>query len=122
MTYLFSDAARGAALGARTPGADDAMTAPSPCAMCLAPATKQCSGCRSFWYCTRECQRKHWVNHKHVGPVDPASTEECGQAKPSESVEDVAEQERQFHTVTEIVRKHRETAKNKLLGALAGCA
>ena len=30
--------------------------------------------------------------------------------------EDIADQERQFHTVTEIVRKHRETAKNKMLG------
>ena len=32
--------------------------------------------------------------------------------------QDLAEQERQFHTVTEIVRKHRETAKNKSLGPL----
>mmetsp|Transcript_35063 Transcript_35063/g.56125 ORF Transcript_35063/g.56125 Transcript_35063/m.56125 type:complete len:158 (+) Transcript_35063:43-516(+) len=76
----------------------------TPCVMCLAPASKQCSGCRSFWYCTRECQRKHWVNHKH----------ECGQVKNApQHPEDLAEQERQFHTVTEIVRKHRETAKNK---------
>ncbi|CAJ1357968.1 unnamed protein product [Effrenium voratum] len=79
----------------------------TPCVMCLAPATKQCSGCRVFWYCTRECQRKHWVNHK----------QDCGQAKPAPvlevSPEELAEQERQFHTVTEIVQKHRETAKNK---------
>ncbi|CAK9023389.1 unnamed protein product [Durusdinium trenchii] len=69
----------------------------TPCVMCLSPASKQCSGCRSFWYCTRECQRKHWVNHKH----------ECGQAKPPEaSPEDLAEQERQFHTVSEIVRRN----------------
>ena len=32
--------------------------------------------------------------------------------------QDLAEQERQFHAVTEIVRKHRETAKNKSLGPL----
>mmetsp|Transcript_55799 Transcript_55799/g.104674 ORF Transcript_55799/g.104674 Transcript_55799/m.104674 type:complete len:162 (+) Transcript_55799:80-565(+) len=80
----------------------------TPCVMCLAPASKTCSGCRAFWYCTRECQRKHWVNHKH----------ECGQAKPQAPAErpppeELAKQERQYHAVTAIVQKHRETAKNK---------
>lgn len=76
--------------------------------MCMAPAAKQCSGCRAFWYCTRECQRKHWVNHKH----------ECGHAKQEPaagkpSPQELAEEERQFHTVTDIVTKHREGATNK---------
>ena len=36
--------------------------------------------------------------------------------KSTKTHQDLAEQVRQFHTVTEIVRKHRETAKNKSLG------
>lgn len=35
-----------------------------PCCMCLHPSTKQCSGCRAFWYCSKECQRRHWKCHK----------------------------------------------------------
>eukprot|EP00931_Biecheleriopsis_adriatica_P043023 TRINITY_DN24578_c0_g1_i1.p1 TRINITY_DN24578_c0_g1~~TRINITY_DN24578_c0_g1_i1.p1 ORF type:complete len:163 (-),score=46.68 TRINITY_DN24578_c0_g1_i1:203-691(-) len=81
----------------------------TPCVMCLAPAEKQCSGCRLYWYCTRECQRKHWRNHK----------DECGSMQkqkemtPEKLLEEVAERERGFHAVTEIVKKQRETGKNK---------
>eukprot|EP00930_Biecheleria_cincta_P064329 TRINITY_DN49896_c0_g1_i1.p1 TRINITY_DN49896_c0_g1~~TRINITY_DN49896_c0_g1_i1.p1 ORF type:complete len:170 (+),score=46.11 TRINITY_DN49896_c0_g1_i1:53-562(+) len=80
------------------------------CVMCLAPATKQCSGCKALWYCTRECQRKHWVSHK----------DECGKVVPQERkvvsaevLKEVEEKEKQFQLVTDIVKKHRETGVNK---------
>jgi hypothetical protein len=34
------------------------------CALCGAAATKRCSRCRAEWYCGRECQVKHWKQHK----------------------------------------------------------
>jgi len=35
------------------------------CAFCQAKdATKRCSRCKSEWYCKRECQVKHWKDHK----------------------------------------------------------
>eukprot|EP00933_Yihiella_yeosuensis_P019522 TRINITY_DN15808_c0_g1_i1.p1 TRINITY_DN15808_c0_g1~~TRINITY_DN15808_c0_g1_i1.p1 ORF type:complete len:180 (+),score=30.53 TRINITY_DN15808_c0_g1_i1:40-540(+) len=84
--------------------------AATPCVMCLAPATKMCSGCRSHWYCTRECQRKHWISHK----------DDCGKStqQPKRDTteklrEEIAERERQFHAVTEIIRQHREKSDNK---------
>ncbi|XP_053325430.1 zinc finger MYND domain-containing protein 10 [Spea bombifrons] len=34
------------------------------CGLCGSEAPKRCSRCRSEWYCTRECQVKHWQKHK----------------------------------------------------------
>jgi hypothetical protein len=36
------------------------------CAVCGIPLAdvKQCGGCRKVAYCSRECQRKHWPQHK----------------------------------------------------------
>lgn len=34
------------------------------CAVCRAPATNCCSGCRSTYYCSRDHQKQHWKVHK----------------------------------------------------------
>ncbi|KAF7665696.1 hypothetical protein LDENG_00135120 [Lucifuga dentata] len=36
------------------------------CGSCGKEAAKRCSLCQSEWYCHRECQVKHWPNHKKV--------------------------------------------------------
>jgi hypothetical protein len=36
------------------------------CATCGRPADKRCSKCRSVWYCSCECQKRHWATHKPV--------------------------------------------------------
>ena len=37
---------------------------PHKCASCCAPATLQCSGCQSAWYCSPKCQVAEWKAHK----------------------------------------------------------
>lgn len=37
---------------------------PPKCATCGQSATKRCSRCQTEWYCSRECQVKHWSKHK----------------------------------------------------------
>lgn len=34
------------------------------CPSCGKDAIKRCSRCNSVWYCSVECQRKHWKKHK----------------------------------------------------------
>ncbi|KAG8007716.1 Zinc finger MYND domain-containing protein 10 [Nibea albiflora] len=34
------------------------------CGSCGKEAAKRCSRCQGEWYCHRECQVKHWPNHK----------------------------------------------------------
>jgi len=34
------------------------------CELCGHDAERKCSKCRKAWYCTRECQVKHWKIHK----------------------------------------------------------
>nr|XP_053633499.1 zinc finger MYND domain-containing protein 10-like [Cherax quadricarinatus] len=36
------------------------------CALCGEPAGRRCSRCRAHWYCRRECQVKHWPDHKKL--------------------------------------------------------
>nr|XP_045595821.1 zinc finger MYND domain-containing protein 10-like [Procambarus clarkii] len=36
------------------------------CASCGSPAGRRCSKCRAQWYCRRECQVKHWPDHKKL--------------------------------------------------------
>ncbi|XP_042892830.1 zinc finger MYND domain-containing protein 10-like [Penaeus japonicus] len=36
------------------------------CASCGSPAGRRCSRCRTQWYCRRECQVKHWPDHKKL--------------------------------------------------------
>ncbi|XP_071547585.1 zinc finger MYND domain-containing protein 10 [Panulirus ornatus] len=36
------------------------------CATCGSPAGRRCSRCRIHWYCRRECQVKHWPDHKKL--------------------------------------------------------
>ncbi|KAJ6804059.1 ubiquitin carboxyl-terminal hydrolase 19-like [Iris pallida] len=53
------------------------------CAVCGMPAPKKCSGCKREWYCSHECQAKHWgAGHKFKckraassNVVDPGSSE-----------------------------------------------
>mmetsp|Transcript_37234 Transcript_37234/g.75086 ORF Transcript_37234/g.75086 Transcript_37234/m.75086 type:complete len:200 (-) Transcript_37234:277-876(-) len=82
-----------------------------PCVMCLKPSTKQCSGCRAYWYCDRECQRKHWRNHK----MECGRTKELQEMTPKKLLDELEERESDFHKVTEIVKNHRETAKSKMV-------
>jgi hypothetical protein len=39
---------------------------PDPCASCGKDATKYCKKCTVTWYCSRDCQTKHWPSHKLV--------------------------------------------------------
>uniref|UniRef100_A0A7S1SFM5 MYND-type domain-containing protein n=1 Tax=Alexandrium catenella TaxID=2925 RepID=A0A7S1SFM5_ALECA len=82
-----------------------------PCVMCLKPSTKQCSGCRAYWYCDRECQRKHWRNHK----LECGRTKELQEMTPKKLFQELEEREVDFHKVTEIVKNHRETCKSKMV-------
>ena len=34
------------------------------CSICAQPATQKCSRCRRVWYCSRQCQRAAWKEHK----------------------------------------------------------
>jgi hypothetical protein len=34
------------------------------CAVCLAETTLACGGCKTLYYCSRECQLKNWPEHK----------------------------------------------------------
>jgi hypothetical protein len=34
------------------------------CAVCLTHTTNRCDRCKKVFYCTRECQLKHWKLHK----------------------------------------------------------
>lgn len=36
------------------------------CGMCGAFALKKCSKCQTTYYCSRQCQVKHWHTHKHL--------------------------------------------------------
>jgi hypothetical protein len=38
----------------------------SVCQVCNAKVTKRCSACHTVGYCSRECQKKHWPEHKKV--------------------------------------------------------
>ena len=31
---------------------------------CSNAATLRCSRCKNIWYCSKECQKKHWSTHK----------------------------------------------------------
>ncbi|XP_061196754.1 uncharacterized protein LOC133205028 [Saccostrea echinata] len=35
------------------------------CIVCSKFALYLCSNCQQFWYCSPQCQLKHWVNHQH---------------------------------------------------------
>ncbi|TFY64473.1 hypothetical protein EVJ58_g2588 [Rhodofomes roseus] len=47
---------------------------PNTCANCKGPATRRCTGCTasefSVWYCTPQCQKTHWAEHRYeCGPT-----------------------------------------------------
>jgi hypothetical protein len=57
------------------------------CAYCRADATERCSRCKQEWYCSRECQVKHWKTHKPLCDVH------CAQAAARQEplIEDVTQ-------------------------------
>lgn len=49
------------------------------CASCGCAAETKCTGCRSVFYCGRECQRKGWPDHKDVcRPFTVGKNQKCG--------------------------------------------
>ncbi|KAK4900220.1 hypothetical protein LTR27_002444 [Elasticomyces elasticus] len=43
--------------------------APTPCACCSKPATRDCGRCKNVKYCDNKCQKADWVIHKYMcGP------------------------------------------------------
>ncbi|XP_049855223.1 SET domain-containing protein SmydA-8 [Schistocerca gregaria] len=47
-----------------TEAGESAGGAPGACAVCGAPASQCCSGCRAAFYCGRDHQRRHWRAHR----------------------------------------------------------
>lgn len=45
-------------------GQTAAPTNSNKCGQCLQPAEKKCSNCELVFYCSRQCQVKHWPAHK----------------------------------------------------------
>jgi hypothetical protein len=37
---------------------------PRTCKFCSAAAKKQCGACRGVWYCSPQCQKQHWPEHR----------------------------------------------------------
>lgn len=56
------------------------------CAECGADATKRCSKCKSEWYCTRECQVKHWKAHKEMCAILAKGLGEAKEKKENKEV------------------------------------
>ncbi|KAL0915510.1 hypothetical protein M5K25_015935 [Dendrobium thyrsiflorum] len=62
-------------------GSDAVGVGASECPVCTRSASKKCSRCKSVWYCSQECQSKHWkAEHKskcrEVG--SPNKFDTCG--------------------------------------------
>lgn len=36
------------------------------CCVCTSPANRKCSGCESFYYCSKSCQKDDWHDHKKI--------------------------------------------------------
>jgi len=46
------------------------------CSECGKPATQRCSKCKQAWYCSRDCQLRHWKAHKAVCALFKAHKDE----------------------------------------------
>lgn len=56
----------------------DEVQAPT-CALCKAVADQRCSRCSLEWYCSRECQVRHWKSHQPLCDVQTANREKENQ-------------------------------------------
>ena len=62
----------GAKAGSKKPADNDHLS-DRACAVCGAVAASKCTRCRKVWYCSKECQRSAWFEHKKTCAVESAS-------------------------------------------------
>ena len=59
-----------------------------PCGFCGAEAIVKCARCKAIYYCDRNCQKRHWKEHKKVCKnVDGVSKKDIPLVEPLEAVD-----------------------------------
>ena len=58
------------------------------CGFCQSEATVKCSRCKSTYYCDRNCQKRHWKEHKKFcNNVDGGSKKEIPIVEPLDAID-----------------------------------
>eukprot|EP01083_Nonionella_stella_P064191 167079_1 len=80
---------------------------PSSCATCnKIGATALCSACKCTYYCNKDCQRKHWKQHKKICKM----IKEQGQQKTNTTKPDEKQSYKdRIDRVLEVVQPQRES-------------